>query len=472
MKKLFTSIFALALMTTANAQISDGARVYAYGLTQTDGDNITVTFKTNVTAKSAKVILFADGKENIEKVATSEDGKNWTVVIEPSASFAADVEYNWKAEVSADKINTATVVYGRGFNRASALAVDKNPESAFFGNLYVSENKGGTGSTYDKKASTTGLYTSEAALSADLTHHAIDNVIGDESRSSSPRAMTITSDGQLYASACDATKQGLFKINPADFTATQVISGKKIYGIGAKDNDIYYVENNADNTGYNISSTAADFTSFASNIQNLGTYPHNSIVPVEEGIWVHYSDVSGTDETKNHLHFVDYTGNMKWTINSTVKTDRGGMAIDENNKILAYYSKDNGVIYYNYSFDDNGVPSLGEMQSIPTNQVASGSRSEAMTFDYAGNLYILSTGGEWIKVVAMPTEDNTCVTPAKKDLTVSFSQAEIEASGIATIGADVNAPVEYYNLQGVKVANPENGVFIKKQGNKAVKVVL
>lgn len=37
---------------------------------------------------------------------------------------------------------------------------------------------------------------------------------------------------------------------------------------------------------------------------------------------------------------------------------------------------------------------------------------------------------------------------------------------------DVNAPVEYYNLQGVKVANPENGIFIKKQGAKTSKVVL
>ncbi|MBS7551961.1 hypothetical protein KII05_11335, partial [Weissella confusa] len=42
------------------------------------------------------------------------------------------------------------------------------------------------------------------------------------------------------------------------------------------------------------------------------------------------------------------------------------------------------------------------------------------------------------------------------------------ASAIASIAADANAPVEYYNLQGVKVAKAENGLFIKKQGNKAV----
>ncbi len=35
-----------------------------------------------------------------------------------------------------------------------------------------------------------------------------------------------------------------------------------------------------------------------------------------------------------------------------------------------------------------------------------------------------------------------------------------------------NAPVEFFNLQGVKVANPENGIFIRKQGNKTSKVIL
>ena len=47
-----------------------------------------------------------------------------------------------------------------------------------------------------------------------------------------------------------------------------------------------------------------------------------------------------------------------------------------------------------------------------------------------------------------------------------------DASGVESTLADDNAAVEYYNLQGMKVANPENGLFIKKQGAKASKVVL
>ena len=45
-------------------------------------------------------------------------------------------------------------------------------------------------------------------------------------------------------------------------------------------------------------------------------------------------------------------------------------------------------------------------------------------------------------------------------------------TGVEETMVDANAPVEYYNLQGVKVSNPENGIFIKRQGAKATKVVL
>lgn len=37
---------------------------------------------------------------------------------------------------------------------------------------------------------------------------------------------------------------------------------------------------------------------------------------------------------------------------------------------------------------------------------------------------------------------------------------------------NTDAPEVYYNLQGVKVANPEKGMYIKVQGNKSTKVVL
>lgn len=35
-----------------------------------------------------------------------------------------------------------------------------------------------------------------------------------------------------------------------------------------------------------------------------------------------------------------------------------------------------------------------------------------------------------------------------------------------------NAPVEYFNLQGIRVSNPENGLYIRRQGNDVKKIVI
>lgn len=57
-----------------------------------------------------------------------------------------------------------------------------------------------------------------------------------------------------------------------------------------------------------------------------------------------------------------------------------------------------------------------------------------------------------------------------------YNEAELyftpeDMLGVEGVEIDANAPVEYFNLQGVRVANPENGLFIARQGNKTVKVV-
>ena len=49
---------------------------------------------------------------------------------------------------------------------------------------------------------------------------------------------------------------------------------------------------------------------------------------------------------------------------------------------------------------------------------------------------------------------------------------EVE-TGVAAIEFDNNLPVEYYNMNGVRVANPEKGsIVIARQGNKVVKMIV
>lgn len=53
------------------------------------------------------------------------------------------------------------------------------------------------------------------------------------------------------------------------------------------------------------------------------------------------------------------------------------------------------------------------------------------------------------------------------------AEADYTTSGINGVGADFdNVPVEYFNLQGVRVDNPSNGVYIRRQGDRVSKVIL
>lgn len=116
----------------------------------------------------------------------------------------------------------------------------------------------------------------------------------------------------------------------------------------------------------------------------------------------------------------------------TVKKDKYGRVIEES------ATADEEVMFaakYDFTYSE-------EYGSYPVEQVYS-------EYDFGTEEYI-----PFLKIVAKDFYDVT-------------SQSSIE-----NVEVNANAPVEYYNLQGVKVSNPENGIFIKKQGAKTTKVVL
>lgn len=73
--------------------------------------------------------------------------------------------------------------------------------------------------------------------------------------------------------------------------------------------------------------------------------------------------------------------------------------------------------------------------------------------------------------------DNAILWPMSDTKIVFDFDLDEAMAGVENIVADAefdaNAPVEYFNLQGMRVANPEAGqLLIKRQGNKATKVVI
>ncbi len=85
----------------------------------------------------------------------------------------------------------------------------------------------------------------------------------------------------------------------------------------------------------------------------------------------------------------------------------------------------------------------------------------------------LTKGKHTLKVQAMGGQSafDAVVVNAHKDS--KWTPTGIEAIGADNQGmVDENAPVEFYNLQGVRVENPSNGIFIRRQGSKVTKVAI
>ena len=74
-----------------------------------------------------------------------------------------------------------------------------------------------------------------------------------------------------------------------------------------------------------------------------------------------------------------------------------------------------------------------------------------------------------IKVLSQSFFVNT--TTSAQLIKVSTAQIVDAVEGIVA-DDDANAPVYYYNMQGVRVTNPENGIYIRVQGKNATKVLV
>lgn len=92
------------------------------------------------------------------------------------------------------------------------------------------------------------------------------------------------------------------------------------------------------------------------------------------------------------------------------------------------------------------------------------------TFVNSGEISLKACEGKKIQLGFLYTStEQVAPTWEIKNLEVNGKANSGAVQGIET---DVNAPVEYFNLQGQKVLNPSNGIFIIRQGNKTSKAVI
>ena len=123
--------------------------------------------------------------------------------------------------------------------------------------------------------------------------------------------------------------------------------------------------------------------------------------------------------------------------------------------------------------------------AVPS-KVWSGEKSQA---NVADKIYVPQADGTATTYTVGDLKEDSQIKPAdalernaRHDITADFSNPfspvfTVEKSGITTgvdeIDADnSDAPVEYFNLQGIRVENPETGYYIRRQGSSTSKVYI
>lgn len=153
-----------------------------------------------------------------------------------------------------------------------------------------------------------------------------------------------------------------------------------------------------------------------------------------------------------------------------------GLEMEDEEGFMQYYCNNlSGYLnYYGWDTETIKAYALGDMD-----ENGGGSyRFDLSTYDPELKLITINDAGYGIKggsyddsIMCYNWVDGEGNVP---DMTCYLDLSSTNLAGVNDIVVDSseNAPVVYYNLQGVRVANPSNGLYLRVQGNKVVKVIV
>ena len=490
--------------TTQDVEQTYYRNVYAYDLGVTSVDeNYKFSFKTNEDCYKGGKLIFYDvtTQEQVGEIALDNvvEGANEKVVAATELPGTVGQKLNWSVEVSSYKVTQVRDLLkneGAYALKRAYVTVNKYPESDKFGYIYVSDYAG-------LNKATNGVY----VYAPNLARLNEEVYTGGLTFNKNTQIMT-DMNGKVYVSDMGATMSGLWVSYLDDLSTNgfyQFFEGELSNGVFIKNGEevggltssvsfykegenikLYaYQKNSAGKYVINVYDVNKDDGTLAA---SWGTKPSKiialpdgmiddaAIEVVEQGIWIGQNKLaSANKESSPGLMFIDFDGNITFNSGNEINKELtpgnagGAVAVTKDGKTLAVNDPDGILRFYDVTWSEC-TPSLALKYEYTHNigvnakRIADGDCIEQMAFDYAGNLV---ASGHYLGVFSIPTIDNRCETPAMQTVTCGKASVAIEE-----VDADVNAPVEYYNLQGVKVANPSNGIFIKKQGAKATKVIL
>ena len=442
MKRIFISFLALAaLVGAANAQ-----RTWAYDLNLSkEGDAYTFEFKATTAATTANLVLVdVDGNEvaklplenvvagansvTLELAKLHKDAVNWAVELKGEAIVAG--------ETLAEVTDQSRGIYD--FYNMKDVLVDNNPESEYFGKIYIQMALSGAsdGMTNRSKTQTAGFFIYDQELNelnptsnVGILPTVPDGYVLGTTRYQFHRLDIDPKTGDLVFCYNVANQPAVFAVNPADLAGevTNLVTG--VEGLTRTCAHCYdaegtlYVMDIAESKGaiYKIvDGQAVQMT------EPTGKWVNSEMTLAADGkggLWVAHN--RGQMDTYYQLVHVTAAGELDYTVwadntnGFEGSCSRGALAYDVERQILAQ-GRNGAVELFNVAYDaETGVPTLTKFAVTPT----VGNNIDGLHFDYAGDLYVVNSSKEKFQKFAVPTTDNTCTTPAKSSLVISGGTA-------------------------------------------------
>ena len=469
-----TSYMVLYMEPEESAGDEVARGIFAYGLNRTtdNSGNYVFTFNCNTDAASANLI-FTDSisGEEVGRMALNDivKGEN-TVTVAPEELPGSNGQVlSWAVNVTGEAITSIERVNSVNANYTRAtVAIDRSPESAHFGTIYVGERVGSNNSgnglyvcDVDGKPLNTSVYRGGQALSNCFR-------------------ISVDGEGKVYIPDWADATSGIYIADPDNmsgtftpfFVGTRASSGlisNNGVGVGSSVPSVWVQGNGADaklyayledltgpsgkgngigvyDIGQSDGSLATTWDTAPSNYLDIGalqTSTNGNIIADAEGrgVWVAQNRAKGQNTASvPSLIFVDYSGNVLFNSGTDLTVLNGsgiaGFAINNANDILVINDGDGMLQFFDISWNGNTPVLTSNGMSFMTDAGAATSTCSnaiyQMAFDWGGNLVC---AGKNIGIYSIPTTDNQSTTPARSALSVIKKEIQVDTSFVKGIYA-------------------------------------
>ena len=452
------------------AQMSKASELnpYAYNLSSIFNSatkELTVNYTLNANAIGVDIVIL-DGNMEMKRVACSgktRGSHSETISVE---GFPMNRQFTWNVEVKGNSKSVPTQVSTYySLYCPHGLAIDKNPNSEYFGRILAAEGMQAVpASGYLSSGKGAGLYafTPEFATDGKVYDGGLDFTRQLASNGYQPWRVKISEDGRIFVSSCDLNKVAVWEVSKDLSTWTKLIYRPNYSTSNYKQftaNGEFYcgpnvsmdVKGSGDNLKLLLYSTSKNGIAFNQNGYSLDEYAigtstdftsgkpthiacldgkygmvHtnvNVIYDGEGGYWFGASRAGNANEP-NLVHF-DKNGNRDYYSESAEFYGGDGVLLHNGLLIkgLAQGAKKSNGKYdghfgvYTISKNSDGTIKLTQKWKVAATDF--GRNLNEFAVDYADNLYVVGNSGEMIRAFAMPYS-GIISTPAKAEYAFSI----------------------------------------------------